>query len=386
MIRINTYWSIVAVCCLGFLLAACQDPGPSSRGTSAGLNVAEILGSEDHDGFARAIRPQSFEFPRDHGPHHAFRTEWWYYTGNLQNDDGRRFGYQLTFFRQALQPDSVPRQSAWASNQVYLAHFALSDPANDNFYYAERFSRAGLGLAGATAEPFNVWLEDWSAGGSGDATLPMQLRADSGEVAIALELDSSKPFVLQGQQGLSQKSAEPGNASYYYSLTRMPTTGQISIAGNSHQVTGSSWLDREWSTSALGPDQVGWDWFSLQFDDDRELMYYQLRLKDGQPDPLSSGVLVAENGKTTPLGAADVRIDVLDYWTSPHSGGRYPARWRLQIPAAQLNLEIIPLMADQELQTSVRYWEGAVFVQGTRGQNTIRGYGYVELTGYDKEL
>jgi predicted secreted hydrolase len=386
MSRINTYWSIVAVCCLVFLLAACQDPGPSSRGNSPGLDVAEILGSEDNDGFARATRPRSFEFPRDHGPHPAFRTEWWYYTGNLQNGDGRRFGYQLTFFRQALQPDSVPRQSAWASNQVYLAHFALSDPANDNFYYAERFSRAGLGLAGATAEPFKVWLEDWSAGGTAGDSLPMQLRADSGEVTIALQLDNSKPFVLQGQQGLSQKSAEPGNASYYYSLTRMPTSGEIRIAGNSYQVSGSSWLDREWSTSALGPDQTGWDWFSLQFDDYKELMYYQLRLKDGQPDPLSSGVLVAENGESTSLSAADVRIEVLDYWTSPHSGGRYPARWRLQIPAAQLTLELVPLMADQELQTSVRYWEGAVSVQGTREQKRVQGYGYVEMTGYDKGL
>jgi len=378
--------TIVVLCLLALLTAACRDSGLSSGKISPGLNVTEVLGSEDHEGFARAIQPHNFEFPRDHGPHPTFKTEWWYYTGNLHNGAGRRFGYQLTFFRNALQPEPIPRQSAWASNQVYLAHFALSDPQNDDFYYSERFSRAGLGLAGATAEPFNVWLEDWSAGGSGDAALPMQLRADSGEVAIALQLDSSKPFVLQGQQGLSQKSAEPGNASYYYSLTRMPTNGEIRIAGKHYQVSGSSWLDREWSTSALGPDQVGWDWFSLQFDDDTELMYYQLRLKDGQPDPLSSGVLVGEKGETRPLTADDVLIDVLDDWTSPYSGGRYPARWRLQVPAAELDLEIIPLMADQELQTSIRYWEGAVFVQGTRGQQQVQGYGYVELTGYEKAL
>lgn len=385
--RINTLnLKIVVICLLATLLAACQDSGPSSGAAIPGLSVTEILGSDEGAGFARATQPHSFEFPRDHGPHSTFKTEWWYYTGNLQNSEGRRFGYQLTFFRHALQPDSVPRQSAWASNQIYLAHFALSDPEHDNFYYDERFSRAALGLAGATAEPFNVWLEDWSASSQDNASLPMKLSASSGDVAIELQLDSSKPYVLQGQQGLSQKSAEPGNASYYYSLTRMPTNGEIRIAGNSYQVSGSSWLDREWSTSALGPDQIGWDWFSLQFDDDKELMYYQLRLKDGQPDPLSSGVLVAEDGIITRLTADDVRIDVLDYWTSPHSGGRYPARWRLQIPAAQLNLEIVPLMADQELLTSVRYWEGAVSVQGSRGQNNIQGYGYVELTGYDKGL
>jgi len=377
---------IVVLCLLAALLVACQDSTPPTGKTSPGLSVTEILGSEDNDGFSRATQPRSFEFPRDHGPHPTFKTEWWYYTGNLHNAAGRRFGYQLTFFRNALQPESTPRQSAWASNQVYLAHFALSDPQNDDFYYAERFSRAGLGLAGATAEPFHVWLEDWSARGTGNASLPMELRADNGEVAIELQLDSIKPFVLQGQEGLSQKSAEPGNASYYYSLTRMATSGLIRIAGNNYQVSGTSWLDREWSTSALGPNQVGWDWFSLQFDDDTELMYYQLRLEDGQPDPLSSGVLVAEDGNIKRLTAADVRVEVLDYWTSPHSGGRYPARWRLQVPAEQLSLEIVPLMADQELQTSIRYWEGAVFVQGTRGQKNIQGYGYIELTGYDKEL
>lgn len=381
--RMNSL-TIMLLGLLALLMAACQDSGPSAASPSPGFNVTEVLGSEDHDGFARATQPRTFEFPRDHGPHPAFKTEWWYYTGNLHTAAGRRFGYQLTFFRNALQPEPTPRQSAWASNQIYLAHFALSDQDKNDFYYSERFSRDGLGLAGATAEPFHVWLEDWSAGGTADASLPMELRADNGEVAIELQLDSSKPFALQGQQGLSQKSQEPGNASYYYSLTRIATSGEIRIGGSSYQVSGSSWLDREWSTSALGPDQAGWDWFSLQFDDDTELMYYQLRLKDGQPDPLSSGVLVGEKGKTTSLTAADVKIDVLDHWTSPHSCGRYPARWRLQVPAAGLDLKIVPLLADQELQTSIRYWEGAVFIQGTRGKQPVQGYGYVELTGYDQ--
>ena len=367
------------------LLTACQETDPRANTQSQRLSVAETLGGAETTGFARATETRSFTFPRDHGPHPAFQTEWWYYTGNLQNAAGRRFGYQLTFFRSALQADPVPRKSAWASNQIYLAHFALSDPQNERFHYFERFSRDGLELAGATAEPFKVWLEDWSASGSANTTLPLQLRASTTDVAIELELDSSKPVVLQGQQGLSQKSADPGNASYYYSLTRMPTRGEIRIAGDSYQVTGDSWLDREWSTSALGSDQVGWDWFSLQFDDGRELMYYQLRLRDGRPDPLSSGVMVAEDGRTTRLGPDDLRIEVRAYWTSPHSGARYPARWRLQLPAQQLSLEIVPLLADQELQTSVRYWEGAVSLQGTHGQEKFRGYGYVELTGYDDQ-
>lgn len=343
------------------------------------LSVAETLGSMEDAGFARALHPREFVFPRDHGPHPQFKTEWWYYTGNLHSEQGRRFGYQLTFFRIALRPEAQKRASDWATNQVYMAHFALTDPATNVFYHFERFSRAALGLAGATADPFRVWLEDWAATGGQEMGLPMRLTAADGTVAIDLRLDSAKPVVLQGEQGLSQKSAAPGNASYYYSLTRMPTSGKIHIGETTFKVDGTSWLDREWSTSALGAKQVGWDWFSLQFDDGRELMYYQLRLEDGSVDPLSSGVLVAADGSSRRLTAKELHIDVLDSWQSPQSGVTYPARWRLQSRAHQLDLEIVPLLAGQELQTSVRYWEGAVSLRGTG-----RGYGYVELTGYAK--
>ncbi len=371
---------------LGLLVlvsGGCDDrSAPTGAANQQRLTVAESLGGAPEPGFARATKAREFIFPRDHGPHPEFKTEWWYYTGNLQNAEGRRFGYQLTFFRNALHPETVPRSSAWASNQIYLAHFALSDPAGEKFHHFERFSRAALGLAGATAAPFRVWLEDWSAAGSRGAILPMQLNAAAGEVAIDLSLESSKPFVLQGDQGLSQKSREAGNASYYYSLTRLPTAGEIRIGEASFQVTGTSWLDREWSTSALGENQVGWDWFSLQLDDGRELMYYQLRLADGGPDPLSKGVLVAADGGSLKLTPDDIRIDILDHWNSPHSAGRYPARWRLQVPDQQLDLEIVPLLADQELQTAVRYWEGAVALQGVSGESKVQGYGYVELTGY----
>ncbi len=348
------------------------------------LSVAETLGGEQMSGFARAIGPREFQFPEDHGPHPEFKTEWWYYTGNLQTESGRRFGYQLTFFRTALRPAAVPRSSGWAANQVYMAHFALTDPVAARFHHFERFSRGAQGLAGAVAIPFRVWLENWSTTSRADQGLPMQLRAAAGEVMIDLELNSLKPVVLQGDQGLSQKSAEPGNASYYYSLTRLLTRGEIRLGKERFAVTGNSWLDREWSTSALGENQVGWDWFSLQFDDGRELMYYQLRQQDGQADPHSSGVLVDVDGSSLRLEPQDLRLEVVEHWISPHSGGRYPARWRLQVPATQLDLEIVPLLADQELQTSVRYWEGAVSIQGRAGQEKLRGYGYVELTGYEK--
>ncbi len=379
----SAFWPLISLLLLGFLLTGCDDSTSLPTENGGRLSVAETLGGDEQSGFARALEPREFVFPRDHGPHPEFKTEWWYYTGNLQDESGRRFGYQLTFFRNALQPDPVERKSAWASQQIYLAHFALTDPANRNFYYFERFSRSALELAGATADPFYVWLEDWSASSSGPDSLPMQLRAKTGEVMITLELDSLKPAVLQGVNGLSQKSAEPGNASYYYSMTRMPTQGEIRVAGERFVVSGTSWLDREWSTSALGENQVGWDWFSLQFDDGRELMYYQLRLDNGQPDPLSSGVLVAVDGSSQRLKAEDLNLQVLDHWVSPHSKGKYPTRWRMTIPAQQLDLEITPLLADQELQTSIRYWEGAVSVRGMAAKQSVSGYGYVELTGYE---
>jgi predicted secreted hydrolase len=378
----TAFWPLVFLIFLVLLITGCQDSPSLSGDQQTRLSVAETLGGEEQAGFARAIAPHDFVFPLDHGPHPEFKTEWWYYTGNLHDAAGRHFGYQLTFFRNALQSDPVARDSDWASQQIYLAHFALTDPEGKKFHYFERFSRSALGLAGATAVPFRVWLEDWSAS-SGRSSLPMQLRAAAGEVAIDLELDSRKPVVLQGEQGLSQKSADPGNASHYYSLTRMPTHGEIRLAGVRFAVSGYSWLDREWSTSALGENQVGWDWFSLQFDDGRELMYYQLRLKDGQADPLSSGVLVAVDGSSQRLKPQDLNIEILAHWISPHSGGEYPARWRLVVPAQQLDLEIIPLLADQELQTTVRYWEGSVAIRGSAGKDKLSGHGYVELTGYE---
>jgi predicted secreted hydrolase len=347
-----------------------------------GLTVAETLGAADTEGFARALSPRPFVFPADHGPHPEFRTEWWYFTGNLRSAKGRHFGYQLTFFRIALAPEAVPRSSVWATNQIFMAHFALTDVDGKRFHHFERFNRAALGLAGARAEPFHVWLENWSAEGLSSAALPpLRLRATAGETEIELELAGTKPVVLQGEEGLSRKSGEPGNASYYYSLTRLETVGRVRTGDEEFTVAGLSWLDREWSTSALAPDQVGWDWFSLQFDDGRELMYYQLRRKDGSVDPMSGGTLVEPDGTSRPVSFRDVAIEVLDTWESPR-GGRYPARWRLTLPDGDLQVEIVPLLADQELRVTVRYWEGAVALHGTAAGTVVTGNGYVELTGY----
>jgi predicted secreted hydrolase len=367
---------------LAFFILACQDRTPEP---SASLSVAEALRSSDNQGYARALEPRAFSFPKDHGPHPEFRTEWWYYTGNLATAEGRRFGFQLTFFRSALAPEMPERGSAWATRQAWLAHFALSDVDGERFHAFERWSRGAVGLAGVQAEPFRVWVEDWSAAaveGETGPVFPMRLRAAQGEVALDLRLDQGKPPVLQGERGLSRKSSEPGNASYYYSLTRMPTRGTVRVGTETFTVTGASWMDREWSTSSLGAGQIGWDWFALQLSDGTDLMLYQLRQTDGRPDPASSGSVVSPEGASRTVALRDFSLEVLDRWQSPDSGVQYPARWRLRVPSEGLDLTVAPLLADQELDVSFRYWEGAVAVEGTRRGAPVRGHGYVELTGY----
>jgi predicted secreted hydrolase len=348
------------------------------------LAVGEALGGST-EGFARALAPRHFVFPTDHGPHSEFRTEWWYYTGNLHTADGRHFGFQLTFFRIGVAPSMVSRTSRWASREAYMAHFALTDTTGRRFSAASRLSRAALGLAGAQARPFKVWVEDWSAEGVAGDAAPVRLRAAEGDVAIDLTLASVKPVVLQGERGLDPKGKEPGNASYYYSLTRMPGTGRVTVRGTVLDVTGLAWMDREWSTSSLGADLIGWDWMAIQLDDGRDLMLYQLRRADGSADRFSSGSLVEVDGTSRHLGLADFRIDVLETWSSPRDGTRYPSRWRVSVPAESLDLDIVPRLPDQELALAVRYWEGAVRAAGRARGQPIAGAGYVELVGYARE-
>lgn len=357
---------------------------PSERAeVQAGLSIAEALGGRSDAGFARALGPREFRFPRDHGPHAEYGIEWWYFTGNLETSGGRHFGYELTLFRIGLAAEPAEGRSDWGASQVFMGHFALTDVEEDKFYAFERFSRQALGLAGAASseDGFRVWLEDWSVQGKGQREPTVKLVASEEGVSIDLSLTSAKPLVLQGENGLSRKSAEEGNSSYYYSVTRMPTSGVIIVGGEEFVVQGSSWMDREWSTTALSDDQVGWDWFALQLSDGRDLMYYQLRRKDGRVDPFSSGTLVLSDGSAIPLTPRDVRIDVLETWRSP-LGNEYPSRWRLKIPSAGLELEVVPYAKNQELDLSVTYWEGAVRVSGTGDGSPIQGQGYVEMTGY----
>lgn len=375
------------VACLALLLLATgcsDDPAPRPDGATA--PTAQFMAGPAQAGYARARAPAALQFPRDHGAHPDFRSEWWYFTGNLADAAGRRFGFQFTVFRFALAPAAARRASAFATRQAWMAHLAITDVAAQRFHAFERFARGAAGLAGAQAQPFAVWLEDWRAEalpaahtGAGAEPFPLRLHAGNGEVALDLVLAPGRARVLQGEQGLSRKSAEPGNASYYYSYTRIPASGEVRTPAGRFQVTGEAWMDREWSTSALAADQRGWDWFSLQLDDGRDLMFYRLRDTAGGMHAFSAGVMVPPHGPVARLGAADVTLTPLRHWRSP-AGGRYPVAWRLR--SGPLDLEVHALLDAQEHDAAFRYWEGAVAVRGRDGTRAVAGRGYLEMTAY----
>ena len=354
--------------------------------------VADASDSESVAGFATALEPRHFEFPLDHGPHPAFRQEWWYVTGNLDAANGERFGFELTFFRVALEPPPAPSPptgpaataapaSAWRTREIYLAHFAVTDVPRRRFRSAQKLSRAALGLAGAEALPLHVWLDDWSLEARGPT---WQLRATQRGYAVALTLEPQSAPVLNGIDGLSRKSDRPEDATYYYSIPRLLVRGQVLRDGQPLEVRGRAWLDREWGSGGLGPRELGWDWFGLQLEDGSALMFYALRDKNGERDVHSAGSWVAADGTARALSSAEVDIAVTREWRSA-SGERYPAGWHIRVPALALDLTVRPVLADQELQTTPRYWEGAVDVSGERGGASLGGRGYVELVGYAQE-
>lgn len=342
----------------------------------------------DTTGFLKALEKIKFEFPKDHGLHKGFQTEWWYFTGNLKTDDNKLFGYQFTIFRSQLKPKKEKRNASFASNAVYMAHLALTDAENNKFYYFDKFSRENEENTFVKLNPFIAKIDQWKVfENDNDFQKLENLKIIAKEKNIELDLDLKivKPFVFQGDEGLSQKGKGIGNASYYYSATRISTKGKIKINKNKYIVSGNSWLDREWSTSALSQNQEGWDWFSIQLDDFSEIMIYNLRQKSGQKDPLSKGVIVFENGNYKKLDSDDFIIEVKDKWKSPR-GGIYPSKWNILIPEYKIELELKPLIKDQELDFFIRYFEGAVKVLGFKNGNKISGTGYVELTGYAEDL
>jgi predicted secreted hydrolase len=340
--------------------------------------------------FAPAAAGYQFSFPKDHGAHPAFRTEWWYYTGHLRTAGGRTFGFELTFFRRAIPPEDVKTlPSRWSITHLYLAHFAVTDVGGRRFRFAEKVSRPGLGKAGADEGRLRVWIDGWQAA-SPEGGTAHRLAAQDGDLALSLTLEPAKPPVIHGTQGISRKGAEPGQASHYYSFTRLQTSGTLTMGKERLDVTGVSWMDHEFGSADLAPETVGWDWFSIQLADQSELMLYRLRRSDGSSDPVSSGTVVGPDGRTRHLALDEFTIETTDFWTSPHSRARYPARWRISIPSLDLSLDVVPLLADQELRTSrstqVTYWEGAAAASGTKQGRSAAGHGYVELTGYAERI
>jgi predicted secreted hydrolase len=374
----------IAALAAGVFLVAARLRFSGSPALQSQVLAAPAEGSTQ--GFAIADGSRPLRLPQDQGPHADFQTEWWYYTGNLDSADGRHFGYQLTFFRRALLPPQlvVQRPSDWATNQVYMAHFALTDVAANRYQAFERLSRGAAGLAGAQIDPYEVWLEDWQV--SQVSTNTYQLQARQGGWAINLSLQDVKGFILQGDRGYSRKGPAQGQASYYYSLTRLQTQGKVTSGGVDYMVNGLSWMDHEFSTSALDKNQVGWDWFALQMDNQSELMVYQLRRADGSPDPFSSGSYIGPDSRVRSLAHQDFQIQIKGHWTSPQNKASYPDRWTITIPGEDLILNIEPYIPDQELSLSFVYWEGAVKFSGTQHGKPISGSGYVELTGYASSL
>ena len=368
-------------------LTALLGAGCVTGGTTdvASANVVDALSGTAAEGYARAYAPIDFTFPADHGPHPEFQTEWWYYTGNLTADDGDEFGYQLTFFRSALAPDEPARTSNYATNQIYMVHFAVTDGAAGRHESFERYSRGAGELAGATGDPaYSVWLEDWSATEvePGVTRLVAADMSNDGPVSLDLLLRETRPPVLHGDQGLSQKGPEAGNASYYYSLVGLASEGRITLGARAAQVTGVSWMDHEFGTSALSANALGWDWFSVQLDNGAVVMFAQIRTEDGGRIGDFEGTLVDADGRQAEIGADDFELTVLDEWRSPATGIVYPSGWQVDLPNHGLTLTIEPLIPDQEMMVSFVYWEGAVTARGVMDNGPVNGRGYVELTGY----
>ncbi len=335
-----------------------------SRRTSLGillLIVASVAAQ-----YRDALPGYRYEFPRDHFNHPDFQTEWWYYTGNVRSADGHRFGFELTFFRQGVDRE-VRKNTAWDLRDLYIAHLALSDLDGGKFFYAERANRAGPGIAGASETERRIWNE-----------LHFTLRA-------------AKPLVIHGENGVSQKAIGEGRASHYISLTRLITAGEIELGGRKFQVAGSSWMDHEFFTHQLEADQAGWDWMSVQLDDNTELMLFNIRRKGGSMDAFSSGTFVDARGNTLHLRKNDFTLEPAgENWTSPETGTIYPTRWKISIPKLGVQLESSTLLASQELTGAAKlvpaYWEGAISLNGHKGAAPIHGAGYLEMTGYDRPV
>lgn len=320
-----------------------------------------------------ALPGYHFEFPRDHFNHPDFQTEWWYYTGNLRALDGRRFGFELTFFRQAVARPATT--SIWDINDVWMAHLALSDIEGRQFLHTERLNRAGLGIAGADLAQARVWNGNWHSQWTFEGTQKLEAIAD--RFSFDLSLKPEKPPVINGVNGVSQKAEGAGKASHYISFTRLKTTGSITLDGKQFAVEGSTWMDHEFFSHQLDAGQTGWDWFSMQLEDGSDLMLYRLRRADGSPDPYSAGTYVDLQGHSKHLAASDFKVTPGKTWT------HYPVEWTVEVPSMNFKAQVSTPLPQQEITGSgSTYWEGAVDIDATEAGHRLRGVGYLEMTGY----
>jgi len=376
--KLCSRWRCVIVCgCLVVTSPVGCGDGSDDATPDAAPSLSQTLGGGEASGFARAIGPRHWRFPRDHGPHPDYRTEWWYLTGNLDDAAGRRYGFQLTFFRTGLAPGAPERPARWATRSVWMAHFAITDVAAERFVFRERFARGGaMGLAGAERDPVHVWLEDWRLRRRPAGA--WRLTAATEAMRLVLTLDPRKPPVRNGERGLSRKGPEPGQASYYYAIPRLQAKGWLHRGKRRAAVTGRAWLDREWSTGSLPEATAGWDWFALQLDDGTDVMIYRLRPTGGGTSRFSAATITDADGTARHLETDEFSVTVTDHWTRA-DGTRYPSSWRIDVATDERTLHVRPVLADQAVDASVRYWEGAVDVRA--GGDAV-GRGYVELTGY----
>ncbi len=347
-----------------------------------------------------------YRFPADHAAHRDFKTEWWYFTGQVRDEaSGREYGYELTFFRQGVIPPGrraeppapavptgdAPARSRFVQDDFKFAHLAVTDLAGRRFLFTQKATRGAFGEAGFTAQaaedPRLAWIEGWELRAEPDGAWRIVARATNPDIALDLRVMPTRPPTIHGipGEGISRKGAEDGNASHYYSFTRMATTGTLALGGKAPlTVRGESWFDHEWASNGLGPEQIGWDWFSLQFEDGAELMLYAMRRRDGTIDALSSGTFVTADGSVRHLRREDFSLKAAGTpWRSPRTGAVYPLGWQVEIPALGLAFTTSPRLNEQELALpQLAYWEGAITAAGTREGREVRGRGYMELTGY----
>jgi predicted secreted hydrolase len=324
-----------------------------------------------------------YEFPRDHYAHREFKTEWWYFTGNIFDEANRRFGFELTFFREGIIPyaQRTAQQSRFVVEDLKFAHFTVTDQSGRKFRFSQKVSRGAFGEAGFDRGDQIAWIDDWSLSIAGAAEF--HLAAAMADASVNLVLLPEKQPAVHGQNGVSMKAAGESHASHYYSLTRLATRGSIRIGGKEYRANGVSWFDHEWATNQLAPNQVGWNWLCVQFANGTDLMLYQMRLADGTIDTASSGTLVAIDGGVTHLTSGDFTMKATARWQSAKTGAVYPVEWQVDVPSRELNFAVRPILQEQELALQpLAYWEGAIGVTGKLRDERIDGDGYLELTGY----